>query len=230
MTEPLGDLAERIAQRMSTDTSAPVEEASAIAEEAALQASNDIFTKIRFSWRPEDRAILDRIRIAADAMFEEAFGDIITVIDEFYEQLRIPEQRDGIVVRGADGRVVWQKNERGQVIENWDQLTGQDIEQTLANLARLRFEIAPQVNQLMLEALFARYGATDAHDAGWAKVYDGTVGDKNATANRESVLERYHAYFRFYFYSLADTFLKEITAFQKLLTDIRYWQVRTQKG
>ena len=229
MQEPLGDLAERLATRLTTDSSAPVQEASAITEEAALQAENNIFTKVRFSWRPEDRATLERIRMSADGMFEEAFGYAITIIDDFYMSLRIPEQRNGVVVRGADNRPVWKKNERGQPLEDWNQITGQDVEHTLANLARLKMEVAPQVNQLMLEALYARTVASDVYDDEWVAIMDDTIPGRTARSNRANRTDRYHAYFRFYIYSVAKTFLDEIINFEKLLTNVRYWQVRTQK-
>lgn len=229
----LGDLASAVAQKMTTDVCAPVQEAAALTEEAALQADNSLFTKIHFSWKPDDKAILERIRIAAEAMFQEAFSTAIAIIDDFYLQLRVPETRevDGqqVIVRDAEGRYVWQK-ENGHYIERWDQLTGQDVEQTLADLARLRLSLAPQVNQLFLDALYARHVASDAYDDAWFSMMEGTQGDRSARSNRESRPDRYGAYFRFYLHSVADTFMKEITAFQKLLENIRYWQVRTQKG
>jgi hypothetical protein len=217
-----------MANKLVTDTSAPVAEATAITEEAALLAEGNLFQKIRFSWRPEDRAILDRIRMSADSMFADAFGVTVEVIDHFYEQLRIPEQRNGIVVKDAEGRTVWKKDDHDQIIERWDQLTGQDIEMTLANLERVKLSLAPRVNSLMLEALFARQIAGDVSDEGWMGVLDGTQGDKQAAANRKSKVERFHAYFRFYVFSQADTFLKEVNAFIKLLENIRWWQIRSQ--
>ena len=229
MQEPLGDLAERLAERLTTDSSAPVQEAAAITEEAALQDANNIFTKVRFSWRPEDRAALEQIRMSADGVFEEAFSVAIALIDDFYTSLRIPEQRNGVVVRGADGRIVWKKNESGQPLEDWTQITGQDVEHTLANLARLKMEVAPQVNQLMLEALYARTVASDVYDDEWVGIMEDTIPGRTARSNRASRTDRYHAYFRFYIYSVAKTFLDEILNFEKLLTNVRYWQVRTQK-
>lgn len=221
----LGDYAETVAQQLAADTSAPVEQAAAIAEEAALQQENSLFTKIRFSWKPEDRAILDRIRISADDMFQKAFAEAIETIDAFYLQLRIPEQRDGVVVTGADGRPVWKK-ENGHFVEDWNQLTGQDVEQTLARLARLRMFLAPQVNQLFLDALYARHVASDAYDDAWFEIMDGTQGDRSARSNRASRQDRYAAYFRFYLHSVADTFMKEIASFTRLLENIRFWQTR----
>lgn len=233
MSPNLGDFAESVALKFTTDSSAPVVEAEAIAEDAGLQADS-LFTKIRFTWRAEDRAVRERIHVAAEAMFQEGFADAIAVVDDFFMNLRIPEQRevDGVrvVIRGLDGRPVWKKDEHGHVIEEWGQLTGQDVEYALMNLQRLRMVLAPQVNELFLDALYARHVASDIYDDTWGSMMDGTQGDRSARANRESRPDRYAAYFRFYLYSVADTFLKEITSFMKTLENIRYWQVRTQKG
>lgn len=210
-----------------------MQEAAAITEEAAL-SNDDLFTKIRFSWKPEDRAIRDRIRIAGDAAFEEAFADAIAVLDNFFMALRVPEQRDvgnqRVVVRDAAGRTVWQKNEAGQIIERWDQLTGQDVEYTLAKLLELRMVLAPQVNQLMLDALFARHAAQDVADEAWSGVMVGTQGDKQAKANRESRVERYHFFFRYCVYSNAKAFLDEVEGFTKFLNNVRYWGVQGQRN
>lgn len=234
MSPSLGDFAESVATKLTMDSSAPVAEATTIAEDAALQADNNLFTKIRFTWRPEDRAMRERIHVAAEAMFQEAMTEPIRLIDDFFMQLRVPEQHevDGqmIVTRGLDDRPVWKKDEHGHVIERWDQLTGQDIEYTLASLHRVRMMLAPQANELFLDALYARHVASDIYDDTWGSMMDGTQGDRSARANRESRPDRYAAYFRFYLYSVADTFLKEVSAFMKTLENIRYWQVRTQKG
>jgi hypothetical protein len=54
---------------------------------------------------------------------------------------------------------------------------------------------------------------------------DGTVAERTARANRESRQDRYHAYMRFYFWSHADVFLKEIQAFMRRLEKIRDWRM-----
>lgn len=228
MSENLGDLASRVAEKLTLDTLAPVEEATAITEEAAFD-DNNLLVKIRFSWKPEDRKALDHIRISASAMFEELYGDAIASLDWFYEQLRIPAQKDGKNITDAEGRTVWVMD-GDRPLESWDQLTGQDLEKTLADLDRLRFVMAPKVNELMLEALMARHSAQDSFDEAWGETMDGTQGDRTARSNRESRQDRYHAFFRFYLYSVAKTFLDEITNFQKRLNNVRYWQVNAQKG
>lgn len=222
----LGDLAEQMAQQLITETSAPVVEASTITEEAALEASNNLFTKIRFTWRPEERAMLDGIECGSDRVFQELFADAIDEVDSFFAALWVPETdpNTGIARRDVNGRLVWRRNSDGKPLEDWDQLTGQDVEQVLMNLERVKLEIVPRINQLFLEALFARHSASDAYDDAWTSVMEGTQGDRTARSNRESRQDRYHAYFRYYIWSMSNVFLQEITMFMRRLEKVRDWQ------
>jgi hypothetical protein len=221
----LGDIAEDVAAKLVTEFSAPVAEATTITEDEALLAENSLFTKIRFSWRPEDRAFLDRVRVSADAVFQECFADAITIIDGFYASLWVPEvDANGMVRRAADGRPVWQKDENGSPLEKWDQLCGQDIEQALMGLQHVKMQVEPQINKLFLEAIHARTVASDIYDDAWVGVMEGTQGDRTARSNRESRKDRYHAYFRFYLWSVTDSFMKEINQFCRRLEKVRDWQ------
>ena len=147
-------------------------------------------------------------------------------MDTFYASLRMPEINEhGVAIRDSGGRVVWQKNSRGQEIENWSCLTGDDLEKCLFDLTRLKLVLAPQLNELLLEAVFARHIADDAHMDGYAEVLDGTIGDRNAAASRKARTDKYHAFFKYWLYSQADAFMKEITNFCRILERIRYWRI-----
>ena len=228
---PHSDLAEDISASLVSENTSLVE-GNSLDVDIVGDERNGLFTKISFNWRPEDRAILDRIKGAANSLVEETFGDAIAAIDRFYEQLRVPEtvnhSGSDIVCRDAEGRMVWKRNEQGRIIERWDQLTGQDIEMTIADLLRLKLFIAPEVNRLLNEAIYAKHVAADAYDDAWGTVVQGTQGDRTAKANRASKVDRYHAHFRYVLYSTAHALLREIAIFISRLSDIREWQVRSQ--
>lgn len=172
-----------------------------------IKEGTSMFSKIRFSWRTEDRLVLEQIKGAAQAVFDEQFSDAITLLDDFSSK-----------VRGPDGR------------ENWDKLTGDEIEAMLFSLAGIRFAIMPQINELLLDAIYAKHIADDAYSDAWGQVIDGTQGDKSAAAGRNSREDKYHSFFRFYIYSVADTFVKELDKFTRLLERVRDWQVRGYRG
>lgn len=189
-----------------------------------------LFSKIAFKWRPDDKRILDQIRAGVDTMFTELYTDAFILIDNFYAQMRVPETVEGIVQRDSAGRVIWQKDSRGQEIEEWGQLTGQGIEKTLLDITRLKLILAPQVNDLLLEAIFAKHIFDDKLHQSFTELLEGTIPDRNAHAARKSAQDKYHAFFRFYLYSHAEAFVRELNNFSRVLERIRYWRIDSQDG
>lgn len=227
----LGDLAESVAVELRTGESMPppLSDDPVIEGEASLDDDEQLDSergyvfsnKIRFSWKTDDQEVLDRIRRAADQVFQDLFGEAITIIDEFYLAMRVP------LGTGPDGRPIWQLDElTNRPVERIDQLTGQDIDQAILDLERILLTITPQVNQLRLEALMAQNSAKDAFDESWPS--SGIAGDRSARANLQSRSERWHGFFRYYLYSTANTFYQEIKQFSRKLENIRYRQIQTQ--
>lgn len=177
--------------------------------------------KIRFVWRTEDESILTRIELAAEQQFQQMFGEAIGEMNRFYECLRVAE-------RYVDGYPVWQTNEHGRYVERWDQLTGQDIEQIIMNLSRIKLYVSKEVNRLKSRAVYAKMVADDVKADVWKTVAVGTVGDRTAKANRQSRQDRYHAFFVYHVWKVADTFLSEMIDFQFRLRDVRNWRVQSQ--
>lgn len=223
MTSSLGDLTTEVTNGLVAETQAPVTESTVMTEEADLRASASLFTKIRFSWRPEDKAILDRVRIAANIKFKEMNEALVSTIDAFFATLWVPE------THLPDGRTVWKLDSSGNHVEDWSQLTGQDIEQTLMNLQRIKLSVAPMVNDLFLDALYAKHVASDVYDDTYTSLLDGTQNDRTARSNRESREDRYHAYFHYRIWSVANVFLQEVNQFMNRLERIRGWQTWDNK-
>lgn len=222
------DFADRVEDSLRAETLAAVTPGL---DESALEGQTAFFDKIRFNWRPDDKAIMDRVQSGADALFAELFSDIITVVDTFYASLRVPETTQaGAVVIGPDRRPVWKLDEYGRPLESLDQLTGQDIDQAILDLQRLLLEVTPAVNRLMLDAVAAHHIQRDSYDDSWFSVVEGTQGDRTARANQRSRVDRWHAYFRYYVYSSAQSFLAEVNAFIKRLEGVRYRQTREYRG
>ena len=225
----ISDMAAQTAQRLQNLYLADTKNVPQVVDEAGpmvVDERNKLFSKIEFKWRAGDAAILDQIRAASDQAFREMYSEAGVILDHFYASLRIAETNDhGVALRDSRGRVLWQKDSRGQEIENWSQLTGDDLEKCLFDLTRLKLVLAPQLNELLLEAVFARHIADDAHQDGYASVMEGTVGDRNAAASKAARQDKYHAFFLYWLYSQADVFMKEITNFCRILERIRYWRI-----
>lgn len=187
------------------------------------------FAKLTFRWRPSDQMLLEQIRAGASVAFAELFEDAIVIIDNLYRSMRRPVLNShGVPVRDDVGRAVWETDERGRIIHDWDLLTGQDIEEALVQIARLKLVASPRVNNLLMDALLAKRIHQEKRDDEYVAMIDGTIDDKNAKANRKSREDNYHAFFRFWLWSQGDVFLKELGNFQRVLERVRDRRIYNQ--
>jgi hypothetical protein len=225
----IGDLATQVAMKLQDEHLDAIEAGEDVVnEEEPMRADlrRSIFAKIEFRWRTADQRILDQIRAGSDWAFKEMFDEAITAMDGIYANLRVPEVNEhGVVIRDSAGRVVWQKDSRGQAVENWSQLTGDDIEKCLFDLTRLRLVLAPQLSELLLEAVFAKHIADDAHQDAYVELLDDTIPARTAYASRKSRSDKYHAFYLYWVYHQADVFMKELVNFCRVLERIRYWRI-----
>lgn len=201
-------------------------------EPVMLATAKSMFDKIVFRWRADEKSQLDRIRASADTVMAHMFDDAKAVIDDFYAELRVPEQNPetGMVQRDREGRVVWQTDQYGKPIERWSQLTGQDVERCLVDLARIKTSVASQVHELLMEAVFAKHLQDDQYQDAYAELVEETIPGRNAYAARKTRQDKYHAFFRYYLWSTANTLLAEITNFSRVLERVGYWRSQDDKN
>jgi len=229
----VGDKAAEVAEALRAEHMAQIESGAVVldkndAHNVMMTEKKGIFSRVEFKWRDSDKLMLEQIRAAANSAFVELFDDAITLLDNLYAELRVPATNEhGVVRRDDKGRTVWELDARtNQPLERWEQLTGQDIEQCLFDLTRLRFTAVPQVNELLLEAMFAKRISADSYDDHYMAMIDGTIQDKSSRASRNSRQDTYHAFFRYWLWSQGDVFLRELSNFQRVLERVRDWEVR----
>lgn len=232
-------MAESVARQLQTEHLEKIaaDGAAFVDEEPVMVASTkSIFDKITFRWRSDERSQLDRIRASADTVVAHLFDDAKAAIDDFYAELRIAEinPETGMAVRDRQGRIVWATDERGQPIEKWGQLTGQDIERCLVDLARIKVSVSSQVHELLMEAVFAKHLHDDQYQDAYAELIEETIPGRQAYAARKTRQDKYHAFFRYYLWSTASVLLKEISEFSRVLERVGYWRTlddkRTARG
>lgn len=229
----IGDLATQLSEELREEHEKAIGEDPALLrqdEDVMLESKRSILARINFRWRPSDQLLLDRIRIAADGIFDELFSGTVKVLDNVYASVREIELNNYDIPRTDErGRPIWKRDERGNYIENWNNLDGSDIDRALFDLARIRLLAAPKVNELLMDALFAKRLYTDAKDDAFAEMIDGTIQDKTSSANRKVRQDNYHAFFRFVLWSQGDVFLKEIANLQRILERVRDQRIYSQR-
>ncbi len=199
-------------------------------EGSKLRTKGSIMDRIRFGWRKNDELIMGQIQAGAEAAYQDLYRETFAVIDSFYDVVRVAKMRNGKPLTDSDGRQVWEVDEYGNIVHNYDNLTGQDIESALFRLQEIKFYIAPKLNKTLLDAMFAKHLYDDAHSDAYSSIVEGTIGDREARANRDARQEKYAAFFRFWIYSQGDAFMKELNSLQRLLERTRDWHIRSQRS
>lgn len=199
-------------------------------EEFDLEAEQrkSIYEKIRFKWRAEDQVILARVQAFVDEEFANNFGPAIAIFDRFFGAMHVPETQwfgeTEVALKDSQGRQIYKMDGNGHLIESYDQLTGQDFEEAILALERLRLNIRPRISQLLSDAIYAKHCAGDLHDDTYWSTVDGTINDRNARANRESRPDSYHAFMRWTLWQTSKDFFDEISQFMSYLEKIRTWK------
>lgn len=228
----LGDLAAQASEKLQKEHQAGIDSGTiAVKEDQEVmhKEGKSILSKIRFSWRTEDKLIIEQLKAGANSAFLELYDQAFDQLDSFYDFVRTPMlDRNGKPQRDIDGRIVWEKDSRGMVRQDWTRVTGQDIETILYNLQEVKLYVAPRLNELLLEAMMAKHVYDDQHAEAYSSVVDGTIGDRTAKANRVARTDKYAAFFRFWLWSSGDSFMKELNNFQRLLEKTRDWQIRSE--
>lgn len=178
-----------------------------------------LFKKIEFSWKEEDKQAISQLRAAADAVFEDLFRASIDALARFYDSIRVSDPN-------RYGRFL--KTEAGAYVEDWSQLSGQDLIKAIFDLQREKVFISQKLSNLFLEASFAKQVSTDVYYEAYRKLMEGTVGDRTAYANQQSKVDRYAAFFRYWIWHSANAFQKEIDGTVRVLEKMAEWSTRSK--
>jgi hypothetical protein len=182
--------------------------------------------KIAFQWKDYDRSTLDQIKSASAIASNEILGHLLRTVDSFYATFRAPRVRaSGATVLDANGRIVFERDENDRYIEDFSALTGQDVEEAILKLQRDKIDAAQRINDLFLEALFAKHIYDDEYNARYEALLDGTINDRSARANRDTKQAKYFAFFKFYTYQQCDVLFAEVSNLLRILERVRQWRV-----
>lgn len=178
-----------------------------------------LFRKIEFSWREEDKNAISQLRAAAETVFEDMFRGSVEALEAFYSSIR---------VRDPERPSRHLKTETGAYVEDWSQLSGQDLIKAIFDLQREKLANSLKISNLFLEASFAKQVSTDVYYEAYRKLMDGTVGDRTAYASQQSKVDRYAAFFRYWIWHSANAFQREVIETVKVLEKMAEWSTRNK--
>lgn len=184
-------VAEEIAKEEGENLDQPI--TPEMPEERGKKFRTPGFTRMRFDWHSDDRAVIDRAKSYVQSQVLQRFSDAYEVINDIYEIVREPE-RDaaGNPVRDQYGFIVW-KQEHGKVDEDFNRLTLKQKEHFMFLITTRMFDWEQRANDLWLEAMMAKSQFEERFAIGFDAPVTGTVDDRRAHGNLEAREERYFA-------------------------------------
>lgn len=229
----MSDPASEIIQQMQNDTRKEIE-AEFVPESESIMDEKwkayRYYEKIKPEWKQEDSQALTQLKAAAERTYSDIFSESFGIIDNLYESIRVPRVNEyGITQLDKKGRIVWELDDFNQPREDWSSLNGQDIEKTLIKIQQLKFIIAPRVKELFLETVFAKMSMQDDWHESYEKPLQGTNPVREAVANRNTRDGKYLYFFRYYVWTMVESFEKELTNTQRLLERIRSWRINENR-
>lgn len=224
--DPGADQARLLQQEMIRELESGQKPETEEAEEITNSEYRSLFQKIKYTWRPEDQNALVQLRAAADQVIVDIFLAQMRVLDQLYQAARVPLlDSQGEPLLDSKSRVRWEEDQNGQPRENWKQLSMEDLQQCLMGLERVRVETTQRVSELFLEAIFAKHIHTDDWHSAYEKPLEGTQGDRQARANRDSKETKYTAFFRYYLYHRAKTLESELNNLIRYVEKMIEWRI-----
>jgi len=227
LIEGFRDPAGSLADQMRADTVKKLEQdglpESWAIEETKKSPYQKFYQKMSYKFKPEDQAILTQIRAAVDLLIGDVFDDALTALDEFYVSVRVPTGR-----LDKNKRQEWEVDSKGRIKEDWDLLTGQDVEVALMELAKVRLITSQRVSEMFMDAVFAKHIWQDVWFEAYEGMIEGTQKDREARANRETREEKYAGHFRYTLWYRCDVFQKELVNLMRLLEQLRGWRIRSE--
>lgn len=160
-------------------------------EERQTQWRTPGFSRMRMTWRPEDRVVIEQARQMVDGMVMRAFADLYRVLHELYDVVREPEVNDdGEALLDDYGLKVWKRNEVGHYVEDWSRLTRREKERFLFVFTTSLFDWQSRAGDAWLEAMLAKSQFTERFAIAFDAPMSGTVDDRTSVAQVDASEER----------------------------------------
>lgn len=171
------------------------------------------FARMRLDLKREDRMMMNKIHRAVDSKIDEFFPDLITVIYELFEMVRVYERDEhGELVPDEDGMPRWKRMLSGAYEEHWERLASVDRERWINRLMINVVDWERRAEQARAEAQFTKGIWQEQYAIGFESL-PGTkpsIPDREARARRVSAEDYYVAMLATYYSRMLDSYVRNM--------------------
>lgn len=179
------------------------------------------FSRMRTTWRGEDKIVIEEIRVQAGKVLNAMFGDAFGIMERLHRLVREPQVNpsDGTLRLDPDGRPVWRVHDNGMPVEDWSNLGDRERLQFLYEITTHLFTWEQLAAELWGEAMLAKVAWEERFADGFTGVVKGTVDDKVQAGTVHSLDERYFAVFQAILSRKADALVRSMSRLEQRLKD-----------
>jgi len=189
-------------------------------EEDSRKWKSPGFQRMRMDWRSEDRTVMDRAKGSVDGWMQREFADAYRLLYQVYSVVRVPMvDENGEIAHDAYGQPMWQRDESGSYIEDFNRLTFKDKENFMFSLTTRLVLWEQRAADAWGEAMFSKAMWEESHAIGFDAPKQGTVDNRNAKATIDSREDRYFAILLTYRSRKAESFVKSLSLLAQRLKD-----------
>lgn len=174
------------------------------------------FFRNDFRWEPRaaESEILETIEERASKFADELFQSADQALEEFYASIRVPviewTPAGEMPKMDENNNLVWEVDQFGEYVENWDNLTGQDCEAAIFRLQRVVSIVQPELSKLYIRAQFSYNVWDDEYWEAYRRPVDGTQSDRTARARRDTRDSRYFYMLQYSFWRIVHDRLQDV--------------------
>jgi hypothetical protein len=200
---------------------------ASVGEDVGFQGAGAVLPKLKMTFDKDEQETIDTIKFVVEQQVVSEFQPAFMLIKKFINRTRIP-QLDGMgnEVMDETGKVQWQRNSDGSIIEDWSKVGAMEMDSLVLNASTFSFFGGQKSIDLYAEAVFAKYMAEDAFDDKFAKILQGTISDKTTAANRNVRMERYFAFYKAYQYKRVKEVLDRLDSLVRRVEQVRMAQLK----
>lgn len=190
-------------------------------EERKVQFRTPGFSRMSTQWSGPDRTVVQAAKAAVEGRLLEDFGDVYRILHRIYDKVRMPEvDADGVKVTDQWGFPVWQRDETGDYIEDWSELTLKEKEDFLFTVTTRLVEWEQRAADAWGEAMLAKAKWEERFAIGYdAPMGSLTVDDRKAKANKDSTDERYFAIYLSWYSRQAEALVRSVERLGQRIKD-----------
>lgn len=182
--------------------------------------------RMRHDLRQDDRDAVDGLRMIADRLMLERFGDAYVIINDLYEIVREPVFDPVTQEIQADehGFTLWVRTETGGFVEDYSRLTGKEVKDFLFRITTRLFAWEQEAASIRGDAMYAKAIWEQALAEGYqdARALPGgrTVEDRTQHARRHAREDRFTGIFQTTLSWRADALVKSMNLLSQRLKDV----------